>query len=284
MRLGRWDSTSNQSTIHAQDILCGAPSGYTRHYLSLEDNWSGGFTQFSLERNRIPVFSIHSWDNNKNGVPWAEVADGVWDNEITLHASDLLALMNASAARIRAWVGWHHEPENEEDGKTSGDISGTCGTRAECKGAGTRFLGIVQGVMGDKVRIGQTLMKGSYTSGRYTDWLPGNAWWCGVDGYSHGNSTETFANIFTPAYNAAVASGRKLLIQEMGVEEIPTDPAFKARFFSDARSTLKTWGACAGAIYSNVQAKGDYTVNSTPQSLAAFQAWAQDPNYRGDWT
>lgn len=284
IHLGRWDSTTSTSTIMGWDQLIGQPSGYTRHYLSINGNWDGGFTKWSLERNRIPIYGIHSWTENRQPIPWADVADGRYDAITRTHAGNLRDLMISTGATCKAFIGWHHEPENEENGKVSGDIDGTCGTPAEAKAAGERFLRLVAEEMGDKVRIGATLMKGSYSNGKWVNWMPQNAWWMGVDGYSHGSAKETFANLFTPSHQAAVSSGRKLIIQEVGAEEVAGLPSFKASFFNDARYTLKDWTECRGIEYSNVQAKGDYRVDTSTQALDAFRAWAQDSYYVGEWT
>lgn len=289
IHLGRFEfprrDESPMETIAYWDNLIGQPSGTHRHYLSITGSWAGSFSQWGFEHNRIGVYSIEPRDENKNPLKWVDVANGKFDSHIESSATELLSLMEASGCTVPAYTGWHHEPENEEVGK--GTEWGVCGTRDECKAAGERFLGIVQRVMGARCRIGQTLMAGSYASGRYTQWLPSNCWWVGVDAYSHGNELETFGKIVTPAHVAAMNTGRKLVIQELGAEEVQGDSMFKANFFHDARNLIKTWKECRIAEYSNVVAKGDYTVNSSgtsPQALTAFKLWASDPYYKGAWT
>lgn len=289
-RLGRFEfpnrGESPQDACVRYDQIAQAPSATTRHYLGITQSMAGSFTQWSLEHNRVPVIAQHSWSEQpRHAIAWADVADGRFDGQIQSDATELLSLIEATGATVPAWVGWHHEPENEENGKTSGDLPAGehCGTAAECKAAGERYLGLVKAALGDKVRVGQTLMAGSYKSGRYKDWLPANAWWAGVDGYSHGNAKETFGAIFDASHAAATSGGYRLMIQEIGAEEI-AGTSFKANFMAEARATIKGWSECRVVEWSNVQAKGDYTIDSSPESLSAFRAWAADSYYRGTWT
>lgn len=291
--LGRFEFTEpGMSPMETQlrwDSVIGHTSGTTRHYLPLTGSWSGSFVRWSLQRHRRVVLSVHSWDEFKKAIPWVAVANGDHDDVILANLTALRdAILELSPLPPPIWLGWHHEPENEADGMISGDITGTCGTPDECQAAGKHFLELAVQVLGTHVRIGQTLMAGTYSGAHhgFASWLPSNAEWFGVDGYNSppGSVKKTFANIFTPAHEAASQASRRLVIQEMGCVEIPNDPGFKAQFFTDARAIVKGWRETRIVEYSNVQAKGDYHVNTTPESLAAFQAWAGDPYYRGDWT
>lgn len=285
VRLGRWDSTSDQGVIHDADVIAGSPSGFTRHYLDLQDNWTGGFTQFSFDRERIPVIAVHSWKADRTPVQWAAVADGTWDTEITTHAQDFADLPGRT---VPAYFVFHHEPENEENNRISGDITGTCGTHTEFRAAATHFQDLIRAVMPSftDCRIGVTLMAGTYTGGHggLDAWTQGvDCWFYGVDAYNHGSTKETFSAITKPAHDAATVAGKKLFIQEIGCEEIP-GTQFKAEFFKDMRTVSKTWPELVGIEYSNVKAKGDYRIDTSPKALAAFKALGQDPYFDGSWT
>lgn len=287
VRLGRFEFPQGQENppdaCARYDAIIGAPSGFTRHYLSMQDNWSGSFTKWSLENDRIPIIAVHAWTNNRTPIKWSAVTAGTYDSAIKLHANDLLKLMVDVNTHVPVYLNFHHEPENEENGQISGDINGTCGLRADYKKAAARFNSLVVGVLGKRVRTGTTLMKGSYENGEWNQWIPTTSRWFGVDGYSHGSVKETFDSIYTSAHDAATLAGKSLLIQEMGCAEVSgTD--FKAQFFRDARATFKTWPELRGVCYSNVSAKEDYRVDTSPAALAAFQAWAQDNYFQGTWT
>lgn len=287
IRLGRWEFPNRgegpQDAALRYDKVVGFPSGTHRHYLPIQQNWDGSWSKWGFQHNRVGVYSIDARDLEKVAMPWADIANGRYDNVIRERAQNLLALMVSTGTTARAYIGFHHEPENEEVG--NGAEFGVCGTASEYKAAGERFLGIVDNVMGDRCRIGATLMAGSYSGGHggHKAWQPNNSWWYGVDGYAHGNPKETFGSIFTPAHSAAVADGRRLVIQETGAPEI-TGTNFKPQFFHDARTIPKSWSECKLIQYSNVQAKSAYYVDTTRTSLAAFQEWAGDLFYRGDWT
>lgn len=284
-RFGRFEfpegTQSPIETITDWDNRIGFPSGTHRHYLPIQGSWSGTFSMWGFARNRAGVYSIEPrTPDTKKAQLWTDVTAGKFDADIRTNAEDLLVAMGDSIAR--AWVGFHHEPENEEVGK--GYEWGICGTRAQCKAAAEHFLRIVKDVMGDRCRIGQTLMAGSYASGRADEWLTDICEWVGIDGYNKGTTGDTFAKLMTPAHYYATQHGKKLVIQEMGVTEKNVGPNYKADWFNDARALLKTWPECRIVQYSNVVAKEVYLVDSSTTALNAFKAWAGDPYFRGSWT
>jgi len=282
--LGRYDSSASTSTIAHWDAVCGAPSGTTRHYLSIQDNWDGSFTKFSYSNDRVPIIAVHSWtDNPRHGIAWQDVADGAWDTTILSHAQALKALPGRN---VPAYLVFHHEPENEEDGHVSGDLPAgeTCGTRDQFKAAFEHFRALVRTVLDPTdALIGCTLMAGSFRSGRWADWVPSRYQFLGVDGYSRGDPKSTFAYCCAAAHDAAVATTKKLLIEEVGCSEI-IGTNFKADFITEIRDTCKTWPELLAISYSNTVAKEDYTLDTSGASLAAWQAMAGDASYIGPWT
>lgn len=290
VRTGRWDSSTNTTEILSWDKITTYPSGFTRHYLGIDDNWSGGFTQWSFTHNRIPVFCIHAWhDVNgvRHAVQWSAIANGDWDTQIAAHATDFMAL---TGRNVPAYMVFHHEPENEENNNVSGDLpSGEhCGTSAEFKAAQKRFRSVVQSIVPfQDMRHGITLMAGTYTGGHgdWPSWTDGCDFnFLGIDGYNHGSTKETFDAIYTPAHEATSSIGKKLFIQESGCEEISTSPNFKANFFAQGQSLMKTWPELIGFQYSNVQAKGNYKINTSTASLNAFKKLVNDPYFTGTWS
>lgn len=285
VRLGRWDSTSTPSEIAKADILAGAPSGFARHYLAINGNWDGGFTQWAYDHARINVYSIHSWTGSKDrtAVPWVDITAGRFDAAILASARGLKDIPNRT---VPAYIVFHHEPENEEDGKVSGDLPAgqTCGTRQEFAKAADHFRFVIRQVLAPSDALfGVTFMAGTYRSGRWREWVPDKYQFLGIDGYSHGNPKETASYIHAPAHQAAVEAARSLFIQETGCEEIE-GTRFKAGFFDELRQLGREWPELIGIEYSNVQAKGDYQIDTTPESLSAFRAWSADPYYTGSWT
>ena len=282
--LGRYDSTNSSSDILKIDAAL-EPSGTTRHYLSLFDNWDGSFTMFSLARGRVPNIAVHSWtDTPRHRILWRDVTAGKYDDDILGHAMAYKAIPGRT---VPAYLVFHHEPENEEDGKVSGDLPAgeTCGTKQEFKDAFEHFRALVRTVLdGTDALIGCTLMAGSFRSGRWRDWVPQKYQFLGVDGYSHGSAKETFSYCTWAAHDAAVEANKKLFIEEIGCEEVPTEPSFKADFFADIRSMTKSWTELLGIQYSNTVAKGDYRIMTSDASTGAWKALAQDPYFVGNWT
>lgn len=289
--LGRWDGSTAQSRIDAADALIGQPSGCVRQYLDLTQSYTGGYIQFAFENNRTPIIAVHSWTPQpRHAIPWRDVANGVYDEVILGNAQQFKAM---GGRGVPAYIVFHHEPENEEDGKVSGDLppGETCGSRQDFKDAFDHFRRICRQVLTPADAIfGCTLMAGRYRSGDWTSWVPPVYAFLGIDGYSHGNvnrngvNTETFDSIFTPAHNAAQTAGKSLVIEEVGVAETPSIPSFKADFITDMRFTAKTWPELLAICYSNLDAKEDYSLDTSSGALNAFKAMAADSAYQGAWT
>lgn len=285
LKLGRWDGTTDVAKIRAIDDVLGN-SGFTRHYLPVGQNWDGGSTQFSYETNRIPCIVCHSWTTKRVPIPWLDIYHGLHDDEILASATGLRDL---SGRNVPAYIVFHHEPENEDvaNPNPSGDIDGKCGTRDEFKLAAEHFRTVIREVLTTADALfGVTLMAGSYRSGRWREWVPAHYQFLGVDGYSHGTLNkkgegETFSSIILPAHNAAVEKGKKLFIEEIGVAEVPTQPTFKPQFFRDMRVEAKEMPELLGIEYSNVDAKADYRIRSSPASEAAYLELANDPYFIG---
>jgi hypothetical protein len=124
----------------------------------------------------------------------------------------------------------------------------------------------------------------------------------GVDIYNrnvcHFKGWRTFMDLMDPtlksqtkqqltAYNFAVGVNRKIFIGECGCVECDDcggtcQPGIdKAGWFQDALTNMKTWTNLEAFCYSNVWGfrDGDYRIDTSPESLAAFQALANDPYF-----
>lgn len=290
-RLGRWDESGDpDSWIKSRDTLTGGKSGYTRSYLDVDDDWDGSLVRWGFQHDRIPVIAWHAWTRARNAIQWAAIAAGDHDGAIRRAANSLKSL---GGRGVPAYIIFHHEPENEENGKTSGDISGHCGTRAEFKQAAAHFFQVVRSIIPNQsdALMGITLMAGSYkgTSPTYSQWTPPTYELLGIDGYSKGSTADTFNVIVGGAHTAATKVGKSLFIQEIGCKEIPgTTPAFKPQFFNDMRTKAKEWTNLKGICYSNVVAKADYRIDTTTASLNAYKVMSGDAYFKSDqygtWT
>lgn len=288
IRNGRWDGSTDWQRITAADNLAGYPSGLCRQYLPLTQSFTGSYIQHAVDHGRIPIINLHSWtDGPRHAIPWLNVADGMFDDVLLANFTDFARL------GVLAYFIFHHEPENDVNGATGGDLppGESCGTRSEFVAASARVRDLMRSVLpASQALFGVTLMQGRFASGEWSQWVPLTYHFLGIDGYSHGKvnkagvNTETFSNIFTPAHQAAASVQKALLIQECGVAETPGAPAFKPNFYDEMRSLTKSWPELLGICTSNVSAKEDYRIDTTPASLAAYQALAGDPYFQGDWS
>jgi len=118
-----------------------------------------------------------------------------------------------------------------------------------------------------------------YPGDDYVDWI------C-ADGYNWApgrkdDQWRSFASIYQDFYDWGVSRGKPLMVGEYGVQE--RSPGEKARWLTDAREALKTkFTAIKAVVYFDANKDYDWRVTSSPESLAAFRAMANDPWFTPD--
>jgi hypothetical protein len=250
--------------------------------------------------------SFHAFLDSKgnNCLSWRDIANGVYDADIDSWSAELLQMGKPT------YVVFHHEMENEEGAPPNG-----CGSPADFMAAYWYFrrrMAVVNGVPNLTWVI--TFMHNTFAP--YLKHGGPQRWWpsgspfpdvpddhlMGVDIYNrnvcHFKGWRTFMDLMDPtlksqtkqqltAYNFAVGVNRKIFIGECGCVECDDcggtcQPGIdKAGWFQDALTNMKTWTNLEAFCYSNVWGfrDGDYRIDTSPESLAAFQALANDPYF-----
>jgi hypothetical protein len=216
-----------------------------------------------------------SWGAGKRDgsvVPWADIAAGDYD-----------ATIDARAADIKAFVApmifiFNHEPNGNHPG----------GTPEEFKAA---FQHIHDRFIADGVRnvlYTMVMFDTAYDQGTINDYYPGDSYVdvLGVDAnnwYDCGSRQEpwtSFHDVALAFHDFGAAHHKFMIIAEVGSEEDSADPNHKGAWITDMLATLKTWPDVKGVAWFNsgppYGSDCNWWVDSTPGSLAAFQAIGRD--------
>jgi hypothetical protein len=214
------------------------------------------------------------------GHTWAEVAAGVpaVDQEIDNEATYLKTVYTKPF-----FLSVHHEPENE--------IIATAGSGYTAADYAAMYRHVVLRLKADGVTNAVYVMDymGYFKWGLqswFNDLYPGDdvVDWIAYDPYSTASGnfatmvnapSGTWPGFYTWA--TTLHAGKPLMLAEWGVTET-TDPNAKANFFNSMPTYEKAFPAIKALIYWN-SAGYPTRVDSTPQSLVAYQQLVQNPLY-----
>jgi hypothetical protein len=286
----RWgafvDTVGGQSKTEAYlafEKLIGRKVAVTRQYLPWNSPLPGGVAAWSADGGRIPYISFKAISSNGDLVPWSSIAAGKKDDVIRVQAD-----------RMRTWgqhayVCFHHEPEDDPG----------CGSAADFRAAYARIrrIFVARGVV---VRWVVALMASTYAGGHggFEPWLPAEFDCIGIDGYNRfpcvdpNHPWKSFAETFSPGYDAARAVGKSMVIGEVGCVEqdacgnVGGDPLAKARWITHMGDTLVNWPIVHAVLYSNTALMHggypmDYRVNTRSASLDAYRSVGRRSHFSG---
>ncbi len=216
------------------------------------------------------------------GNSWAQVAAGVpaVDQEIDNEA----AYIKANYTK-KFFLSVHHEPENEVietpgSGYTAADYAAMYRhVVLRLKADGVTNAVFVMDYMGYSKWCEQPWFADLYPGNDVVDWIA-------YDPYSSANGTfagmvnSTDGTKWGGFYNWATTAhpGMPLMLAEWGVTEVTNNVNGKANFFNAMPAAENAFPAIKALVYWN--AAGFPTrIDSSPQSLAAYQALAQNPLY-----
>ena len=105
----------------------------------------------------------------------------------------------------------------------------------------------------------------------FYNWAPGR----------QGDQWRSFASIYGSFYDWGMAHGKPLMVGEFGAQE--RNPGDKAQWLTDAREALKTeFPGIKAVLYFDANKDYDWRVSTSPETLTAFRAMANDPWFTPD--
>jgi len=255
--------------------------------------------------------SFHAFHDKKGTrcISWSEIAAGCYDADIDAWVTELDQLLTETG---HAYVAFHHEMQGDAGLAPigCGTIGTKCGTPEDYKAAYWHFRARVQdglhslnGWAPETITWVITYMGNTFRGqhGGPDTWWPTSAdpsyvpgvpddHLVGVDLYNrykcHRKPWYTFeylAGGSTGPQAYAAAKGRNLFIGECGTVEGDAcggdGTNSKATWFDDALDLMKSWGNLEAFCYSQVSGyqEGNFRIETSPASLAAFQTLAKDP-------
>src|SRR3954469_18416693 len=272
---------TKESAIASMETKIGRKFAVDRQYAVWNAPLPRTYSRWTSQQGRIPYVGWHAWRDSPTGpaVPWRAIAAGSYDTWI-----------RTQARALRDWgrpiyMTFHHEPEDDS----------RCGTAAEFRAAYARVRNLFIAEGASNVRWVATLMASVFDgyNGGASTWMPPQYDIVCVDGYNRrlcqkGKMWKSFASIFGPARQYAIAHGKPLAIGEFAsVEKFPLcgypgDPTAKAAWITNAAATIKSWPEVVFACYSHVTTSEGYGywIDSSTASLQAFKQAGAEAYFR----
>lgn len=230
--------------------------------------------QTLAREGRTLVVSWNSWDRG-TGVPWSQVAAGVYDRLVDQRAEEVKQLGTPLLFTFQ------HEPEH-----WAGTAAGSAGDFCRAyRHVVQRFraLGVTN------ASYGEVLMAWSAARGQAEQYWCGDdvVQWLGADGYdwygcvSPDGPWRTPSEVFDPWYRWGTSHGTPLVITEWGTGEDAAVPGRKAAWIGQLDDMVRARPAIKGVmIYSTAKNRNCPRYSDTsPSSQQAFVAMGADPYY-----
>jgi hypothetical protein len=256
-------------------------------------NWDSPFPDTSLnwfkDNGYKLLLSVKSERRNHSFVQWRDIADA--EPGSALYNDMLTWATRIKNLGVHVYFTFNHEPE----------------TALNASGEGADFVAAWRKVItvfreqqvtnADFLWIMTAYSFKAKDRRRAIDWFPGDAYidYIGADAYNWyhcrpGTNTpwKSLQSLLDPVRLFAQGRHTKgLMVPEWASTEDPAQPDRKARWFADAQALFKQpgWEGFKAVLYYNKTSKYPncrWFVDSSPASLAAFQALANDAYYTAD--
>jgi hypothetical protein len=270
----RLESTLGQSNL-AFEAMIGRGMTLERRFFAWDDVFPTANEYLSRDLGRTLILSWGAGKRDGTIVPWADIAAGLHDAEIDARAADIKSF---GAPMIFVF---HHEPNGQH-------IAGTPQEFIDAfQHIRNRF--VADGVT--NVMYGMVMFDTAFDTGQINDYYPGDSYVdvLGVDTYNWyqcDGRNEPWTSLHDSAlafHDFGVAHNKPMILAEWGSEEDPLNPARKGQWITEAAATLKTWPEVKGVSWFNtgppIADTCNWWVDSSPASLAAFQAIGADPYF-----
>ncbi len=252
-------------TVAATEATLGRQIAIHLVYYAWNDDWAAGTTKSDLMAGRIPLVN---WESA--GIDFQNIVNGSLDATIKARAA------GAKALGKNFFLDFAAEMNGDE---------ACSGNDAALYVAAYRHihdLFVAAGATNvvwawcpnvTDIQGGNATTMSYYPGDDYVDWT-------GVDGYNWGTTNggwQSFKQVFQRIYPLLAAKGKPILIGEMASAEAGGD---KAQWIADIIPTLKaSYPLFKGLVWFDVNKETDWRIASSPATLAAFKAMANDPYF-----
>ena len=211
-------------------------------------------------------------------VPFQDIIDGLYDDVLEQYAVQMAAL----GPDFKHYIEFQSEC-NVVSPQQPGPTWNTGGPEA------LRYVyGFWREVIARKlVKIGVSVTSSIFRNGTQAQYLAQpladrTCDFVGVDGYSHPATdiSRSFEELFAPAMTYAVSKGVPWAICECGTEEDPDDPAYKANWFTESLTWLKSLPKASRPKWVCYTQDEEWNAGTSAASLNAFRAVASSRVWR----
>ena len=271
VQTGTHTGPDRRSALTSFESLVGRQMAIERVYYQWDQAWPTADDAWTRDAGRIPYISWNAKRTDGTFVKWADIASGAYDAVILARAADLIAFGGPMIFTF------NHEPENDA----------VAGTPADFIAAFRHIRSIFETAGVANVTYAWTMMAWSFRVGTADQFYPGAdvVDVIAADGYNwytcpnHDDPWRSFTEVFGPFHAFGQQHGKPMVIAEWGGREDPAVPGRKATWFDEASTQLKQWPDIAGVIYFDADKGCSRWVDSSPSSLASFQAMGADPYF-----
>src|SRR4051812_13494314 len=268
---GTHTAPDRRSALTSFETLVGRQMAVERVYYLWNQAWPTADDGWTRDAGRIPFISWNAARTDGTKAKWADIASGVYDSVIQARAADLIAFGGPVI------FSFHHEPDGDN----------VAGTPAEFAAAFRHVRAVFENAGVANVTYAWTMTAWSFRSGQAASYYPGDdvVDVIASDGYNWytcpgvSGPWRSFTNIFAPFHTFGQQHGKPMIIAEWGGREDPAAPGRKATWIDEASTQLKQWPDIVGVIYYDADKGCARWVDTSPASLASFNAMAADPNF-----
>jgi len=250
-------------TVAQTEMRIGRKPAIHLTYVAWNDDWTKVAAN-DLAAGKIPLVN---WE--PAGIDFANIVDGSLDSTIKARASGAAALGQKFfldfAAEMNGDEAW-----SDNDAKLYVDAYRHIHDLFKAAGATNVVWAWCPNVTDVSGGNKQTL-----------DYYPGDDYvdWTGVDGYNWGAGSgfqwQSFHDVFARIYPVLAGKGKPILIGEMASDENGGD---KAAWIDAMIPTLRATSHSSRAlVWFDVKKERAWQINSSPESLAAYMRFANDP-------
>ncbi len=290
----RGDQTRVEAAIDLQDTL-GGDLGIIRRYFRWEESVVGDpLVDWTIAEGSMPHISLVPRRPNGTPIRWNDIATAApgsdLDTELRTWARDIADL------GVPVWFTFTHEPE------TTHNLA--MGTDAEFIAAWRHVVDVFEEEGADNVEHLWVMTAFAFSrtpdDRRYAQkWYPGDDWvdHIGADPYNWTDCRldvttpwKSFETLMTPVRDfAALHPDKGLVAAEFGSAEDPNDSGRKAEWVNEIRRLTRQpeWSQMVAFVAFNARHPDEETpcewwVDSSPETLDAYQGLLNDPVFGGD--
>src|SRR3954451_13424740 len=268
---GSHTGPDRRSALTSFESLVGREIAIERVYYFWDQAWPTADDAWTRDAGSIPFISWNAARTDGTKAKWADIASGVYDSVIQARAADLIAFGGPVI------FSFHHEPD--------GDVA--AGTPAEFVAAFRHIHAVFDAAGVTNVTYAWTMTAWSFRSSQAASYYPGDdvVDVIASDGYNWytcpgvSGPWRSFTNIFAPFHTFGQQHGKPMIVAEWGGREDPATPGRKATWIDEASTQLKEWSDIVGVLYYDADKGCARWVDTSPSSLASFQAMAADPYF-----